>query len=65
MHEFSQKYGLGEIECQKQHHEITGGKLSRIMTNVSKLVCVIREHGDPFMDENVENEVYNIFIKEV
>ena len=36
-----------------------------IMTNVSKLVGVIHEHGDPFMDENVDDEVYNILTKEV
>jgi len=39
--------------------------LCQIMTNVSKLVGVIREHGDPFMNENVDDEVYNLLTKEV
>jgi len=34
------------------------------MTNVSKLVGVIYEHGDPFIDENVDDEVYNLLTKE-
>ena len=39
--------------------------LCRIMPNVSKLVGVIREHGDPFMDENMDDEVYNLLTKEI
>ena len=35
------------------------------MPNVSKLVGVIREHGDPFMDENVDDEVYNLLTKKL
>ena len=27
LHEFLQEYGLEGKECQKQHHELTGGKL--------------------------------------
>ena len=62
--EFSQECCRDERECLQQHHEIAGGKCCRIMTNASKLVRVIREHGDPFMDDNVD-DIYNILTKEV
>ena len=31
-----------------QHHELTGGKLSRITKNAVKLSAVFQVHGNPF-----------------
>ena len=49
--------------CRKQHHEITGGKLARVMKNAAKLKQVIVDHGDPFLSD--ETDLYNILTKEV
>ena len=65
LHEFATDYGIDNNDQRSQHHEITGGKLSRIMKNASKLTDVIREHGDPFMAAEDEDEIYNLLTKEV
>ena len=49
--------------CRKQHHEITGGKLVKVMKNAAKLKQVIVDHGDPFLSD--ETDLYNILTKEV
>ena len=66
--EFAEGYGFGGNHSRKQHHEVTGGKLSRVMSHASKLSVVLREHGDPFdpyVEEEVGDEVYNLLTKEV
>ena len=65
MHEFENEYGLDSKTNKIQHHEITGGKLARMMTNASSLTGVFVEHGDPFLREDEEDTVYNLFTKEV
>ena len=63
--EFAEEYGFGGNHSRKQHHEVTGGKLSRMMSHASKLSVVFREHGDPFVEEEVGDEVYNLLTIEV
>ena len=41
------------------------GKLCRMMKNARKLTDVFREHGDPFMAPEDEDEIYNLLTKEV
>ena len=63
MHEFENEYGLDSETNKIQHHEITGGKLARMMNNASSLTGVFVEHGDPFLRENEEDTVYNLLTK--
>ena len=65
LHEFAAEYGSDNNDKRTQHHEITGGKLSRMMKNARKLTDVFREHGDPFMAPEDEDEIYNLLTKEV
>ena len=65
LHEFAAKYGSDNNDKRTQLHEITGGKLSRMMKNARKLTDVFREHGDPFMAPEDEDEMYNLLTKEV
>ena len=65
LHEFAAEYGSDNNDKSTQHHEITGGKLSRMMKNARKLTDVFREHGDPFMAPEDEDEIYSLLTKEV
>ena len=65
LHEFAAEYGSDNNDKRTQHHEITGGKLSRKMKNARKLTDVFREHGDPCMASEDEDEIYNLLTKEV
>ena len=65
LHEFAAEYGSDNNDKRTQHHEITGGKLCRMMKNARKLTDVFREHGDPFMAPEDEDEIYNLLTKEV
>ena len=58
-------YGSDNNDNRTQHHEITGGKLSRMMKNARKLTDVFRELGDPFVTAADEDEIYNLLTKEV
>lgn len=40
-------------------------KLSRVINHASKLSAVFREHGDPFVEEEAGDELYNLLTKEV
>ena len=64
LHEFAE-YGSDSNDKITQHHKITGRKLSRMMKNARKLTDVFREHGDPFMAPEDEDEIYNLLTKEV
>ena len=65
LHEFAAEYGSDNNDKRTQHHEITGGKLSRMMKNARKLTDVFREHGDPFMAPEDEDEIYNLLTKQL
>ena len=65
LHEFAAEYGSDTNDKRTQQHEITGGKLSRMMKNARKLTDVFREHGDPFMAPEDEDEIYSLLTKEV
>ena len=65
LHEFAAEYGSDNNDKRTQHHEIAGGKLSRMMKNARKLTDVFREHGDPFMAPEDEDEIYSLLTKEV
>jgi len=61
--EFAEGYGFGGNQSRKQHHEVTGGKRSRVMSHASKLSVVFREHRhpfDPYVEEEVGDDVYNL-----
>ena len=58
LYEFAAEYGSDNNDKRTQHHKIAGGKLSRMMKNT-------REHGDPFMTPDDEDEIYNLLTKEV
>ena len=62
--EFMDGFGIGS-DGGKQHHEITGSKLSRVINHASQLSAVFREHRDPFVEEEVGDELYNLLTKEV
>ena len=65
MHEFAAEYGSDSNDKRTQHHQITGGKLSRMMKNARKLAYVFCEQGDPFMQPEYEDDIYNLLTKEV
>ena len=60
LHMFAAEYRSDINDKITQHNEITGGKLSRTMKNARKLTDVFREHGDPFMAPEDEDEIYNL-----
>ena len=64
LHAFSE-YGSDNNDKRTPHHKITGGKLSRMMKNARKLTDVFREHGDPVMAPEDEDDIYNLLTKEV
>ena len=39
---------MGSNDSRMQHHDITGGKLSRIKKNATKFTGVFVKHGNPF-----------------
>ena len=47
-----------------QHHELTGGKLSRITKNAVKLSAVFQDHGNPF-ESTDEDDLFNLLTKAV
>ena len=47
-----------------QHHELTGGKLSRITKNAVKLSAVFQDHGNPFESVD-EDDMFNLLTKAV
>ena len=63
-HEFEKKYFTGSKAKRTQHHELTGGKLSRITQNAVKLSAVFHEHGNPFESAD-EDEIYNLLTQAV
>uniref|UniRef100_UPI00358EE172 collagen alpha-1(V) chain n=1 Tax=Myxine glutinosa TaxID=7769 RepID=UPI00358EE172 len=63
-HEFEKKYFTGSKAKRTQHHELTGGKLTRIIQNAVKLSAVFHEHGNPFESAD-EGEIYNLLTKAV
>ena len=60
-HEFEKKYCPGN-DKRTQHHEITGGKLSRLTKNAIRLSAVFHQHGNPF-ESDTEDELYNLLTK--
>ena len=65
LQEFAAEYGSDNNDKITQHHELAGGKLSRMTKNAGKLTYVFREHGDPFMAPEDEDAIYNLLTKEV
>ncbi len=65
LHEFAAEYGSDSNDKRTQHHQITGGQLSRMMKNARKLADVFCEQGDPFMPPEYEDDIYNLLTKEV
>ena len=63
--EFEKAYCIAGDDKRAQHHELTGGKLSRMINNATKLTTVFREHGDPFASAENEDGIYNLLTKEV
>jgi hypothetical protein len=45
--EFEKTYCTGKNDKRKQHHELTGGKLSRVTQNAVKLSVIFHQHGNP------------------
>ena len=62
--EFENTYYTGNNEKRTQHHELTGGKLSRVTQNAIKLSAVFHHHGNPFESAD-EDEIYNLLTKSV
>lgn len=62
--EFENTYYTGNNEKRTQHHELTGGKLSRVTQNAVKLSAVFHHHGNPFESAD-EDEIYNLLTKSV
>ena len=62
--EFERQYCTGNKEKRTQHHELTGGKLTRVTQNAVKLSAVFHEHGNPF-ESSDEDEIYNLLTKAV
>jgi hypothetical protein len=65
LHEFEKAYCIVGNDKRTQHHELTGGKLARVVNNAAKLTAVFQEHGDPFATAENEDEIYNLLTKEV
>ena len=63
-HEFEKQYCSGNKTKRTQHHELTGGKLSRVTQNAAKLSAVFHQHGNPF-ESTDEDEIYNLLTKAV
>ena len=63
-HEFEKEYCTGNMSTRTEHHELRGGKLSRITQNAVKLWGVFHEHGNPFKS-NDEDEIYKLITKAV
>ena len=63
LHEFQTEYSFRCTEKRSEHHEITGGKLARILRNSTKLNEVILNHGNPFSEDG--NDMYNLLTKQV
>ena len=61
--QFSEQYDLRKRD-REIHHEVTGGKLSRVMSHASKLSNVFQLHGDPFIEDEAD-EVFNLLTREV
>ena len=57
------EYDMGSNDGRTQHHEITGGKLSRITKNATKLTEVFVVHGNPFTTD--EDDMYNLLTRTV
>ena len=47
-HEFEKQYCSDNTTNRTQHHEFTGGKLSRVTQNAAELSAVFHQHGNPF-----------------
>ena len=56
---FEEAYGNPCKNKRVEHHEMTGGKLSRLGENILMLCHVFQEHGDPFHSAR-EHEMINI-----
>ena len=65
LHDLAAEYDSDNNDNRTQHHEITGGKLSRMMKNARKLTDVFRKDGDPFMAPKDEDKIYSLLTKEV
>ena len=61
--QFEEKYCKDNSDSRVEHHEITGGKLSRQAVNALKLSHVFIEHGNPF--ESTDDELVNLLSKSV
>ncbi|KAK6182328.1 hypothetical protein SNE40_010039 [Patella caerulea] len=57
-------YYTGNNEKRTQHHELAGGKLSRVTQNAVNLSAVFHQHGNPFEPAD-EDEIYNLLTKSV
>ena len=66
-HEFEQQFfHYGTNNTRSQHHELTGGKHSRIMNNALKLSTTFNNHGNPLEQSDADkDEIYNLLTKEV
>ena len=62
--QFEEMYGNVSNEKRTEHHEITGGKLTRVSENAVKLARVFHEHGDPFHSVG-EHELVNLLNQSV
>lgn len=61
--EFAAIYDIGE-RVTRTHHEISGGKLSRMMGHASELSKVFHAHGNPFTEE-FDNDLYGLLTRDV
>ena len=62
--EFEKTYFTGSRTKRTEHHELTGGKLSRITKNAVKLSAVFQDHGNPFESVD-EDDMFNLLTKAV
>ena len=63
-HEFEKTYYMDNNGKRSQHHELTGGGLSRMSQNAVKLSAVFLQHGNPFNSAE-DDELYNLLTKAV
>ena len=61
--ELTKEYGMDSNASRTQHHEMTGGKLSRITKNATKFTGVFVEERNPFTAD--EDDMYNLLTREV